>query len=134
MGPFLIRCSAVGERSLSGGGRTDEGGGEGADIGNTNQFDGEGAGVMYGAAETALALPTRLASESRTDPTRVNDDTAKVMKKPERADVLRRARIRREQLAKELARTKMELWETTIEQGVLTNILKDEAFSSVVVS
>lgn len=50
-------------------------------------------------------------------------------KKLNKADILERARIRREQLAKELARTKVELWETMIEQGVLTNISKDGALS-----
>ena len=53
-------------------------------------------------------------------------------KKLDRADILRRARSRREQLAKELARTKIELWETTIEQGVLTHISKDKELSSAV--
>ncbi|KAL5525805.1 hypothetical protein ACEPAG_7142 [Sanghuangporus baumii] len=47
-------------------------------------------------------------------------------KKPNREEVLRRARVRREQLAAEIARAKVELWETTIEQGVLTHLSKDK--------
>ena len=46
--------------------------------------------------------------------------------KLDRQDILRRARKRREQLAAEIARAKIELWETTIEQGVLTHLSKDK--------
>ncbi|KAL5485989.1 hypothetical protein ACEPAI_7033 [Sanghuangporus weigelae] len=47
-------------------------------------------------------------------------------KRPHRDEVLGRARVRREQLAAEIARAKVELWETTIEQGVLTHLSKDK--------
>ncbi|KAL5504119.1 hypothetical protein ACEPAH_8192 [Sanghuangporus vaninii] len=47
-------------------------------------------------------------------------------KRPNRDEVLQRARVRREQLAAEIARAKVELWETTIEQGVLTHLSKDK--------
>jgi hypothetical protein len=40
-------------------------------------------------------------------------------------DILRRARERRRQLAAEIERAKVELWETTIEQGVLVQMAKD---------
>lgn len=48
-------------------------------------------------------------------------------KKLDREDVVRRAKVRREQLAAEIARAKIELWETTIEQGILTHMSKDKA-------
>lgn len=51
---------------------------------------------------------------------------APIKKTLDRDEVLRKAKARREQLAAELARTKIELWETTIEQGVLLNLLKDD--------
>ncbi|KAI5122307.1 hypothetical protein M0805_002383 [Coniferiporia weirii] len=51
-------------------------------------------------------------------------------KKLDREDVLRRARVRREQLAAEIASAKIELWETTIEQGVLINLSKDKSLLS----
>ncbi|KAL5526590.1 hypothetical protein ACEPAF_8314 [Sanghuangporus sanghuang] len=47
-------------------------------------------------------------------------------KRQNRDEVLQRARVRREQLAAEIARAKVELWETTIEQGVLTHLSKDK--------
>lgn len=51
---------------------------------------------------------------------------APIKKTLDRDEVLQKAKARREQLAAELARTKIELWETTIEQGVLLNLLKDD--------
>ena len=44
----------------------------------------------------------------------------------DREEVLKKAKARREQLVAELARTRVELWETSIEQGVLLNLLKDD--------
>ncbi|KAI0058173.1 hypothetical protein BV25DRAFT_1902289 [Artomyces pyxidatus] len=46
-------------------------------------------------------------------------------KAPNKQDILRRAKERRLQLAAELERAKVELWETTIEQGVLAHLVKD---------
>jgi hypothetical protein len=43
-----------------------------------------------------------------------------------REDILLRAREQRRQLSAEIARAKVELWEATIEQGVLAQILKDK--------
>jgi hypothetical protein len=45
----------------------------------------------------------------------------------DRQTILRRARERREQLVAEIARAKIELWETTIEQGVLVHLSKDNS-------
>jgi hypothetical protein len=41
-----------------------------------------------------------------------------------RADVLKRAKERREELKLEIARTRIALWETTIEGGVLAGLVK----------
>jgi hypothetical protein len=43
-----------------------------------------------------------------------------------REDILQRARERRSQLVAEIERAKIELWETTIEQGVLSHIAKEK--------
>ena len=43
-----------------------------------------------------------------------------------REDILQRARERRSQLVAEIERAKIELWETTIEQGVLAHIAKEK--------
>jgi len=40
-------------------------------------------------------------------------------------EIIRRAKDRRQQLMVELERAKVELWETTIEQGVLNHLMKD---------
>ena len=40
-------------------------------------------------------------------------------------EIIRRAKDRRQQLMSELERAKVELWETTIEQGVLNHLMKD---------
>ena len=40
-------------------------------------------------------------------------------------EVIRRAKDRRQQLMVELERAKVELWETTIEQGVLNHLMID---------
>jgi hypothetical protein len=44
-----------------------------------------------------------------------------------REEILGRARERRRQLMAEIERAKVELWETTIEQGVLSQLIKDRA-------
>jgi len=44
-----------------------------------------------------------------------------------RDEILERARERRRQLMTEIERAKVELWETTIEQGVLSQLIKDRA-------
>ena len=43
----------------------------------------------------------------------------------DKQEIIRRARDRRQQLMLELERAKVELWETTIEQGVLNHLMKD---------
>jgi hypothetical protein len=40
-------------------------------------------------------------------------------------EIIQRAKYRRRQLMTELERAKVELWETTIEQGVLNHLMKD---------
>jgi len=40
-------------------------------------------------------------------------------------EVIQRAKDRRQQLVTELEKTKVELWEATIEQGVLNHLTKD---------
>jgi hypothetical protein len=42
-------------------------------------------------------------------------------------DLIRRAKDRRQQLMAELERAKVELWEATIEQGVLNHLMKDSS-------
>ena len=42
-------------------------------------------------------------------------------------EIIRRAKDRRQQLKVELERAKVELWETTIEQGVLNQLMKDHS-------
>ncbi|KAI9512108.1 hypothetical protein F5148DRAFT_129777 [Russula earlei] len=42
-------------------------------------------------------------------------------------DVIRRAKDRRQQLLAELERAKVELWEATLEQGVLNHLMKDHS-------
>lgn len=53
-------------------------------------------------------------------------DRSRTRKTVDKEAVLATAKHRREALAVELARAKIELWETTIEQGVLLNLLKDK--------
>jgi len=51
--------------------------------------------------------------------------TRKPSEKPsKKEDILRRANERREELKAELDRVKIQLWETTIEQGVLAQLVK----------
>lgn len=45
--------------------------------------------------------------------------------KMNRQDILRKVKKRRDEMKEEVSKTKVKLWETTIEQGVLMNILKD---------
>jgi len=40
-------------------------------------------------------------------------------------ELIQRAKDRRQQLVTELEKTKVELWEATIEQGVLNHLTKD---------
>lgn len=44
----------------------------------------------------------------------------------DKAEILRKARERRRELVGEIDRAKVELWETTIEQGVLTHMMKEQ--------
>ncbi|KZT20156.1 hypothetical protein NEOLEDRAFT_1141125 [Neolentinus lepideus HHB14362 ss-1] len=47
------------------------------------------------------------------------------VKKISKEDILRRTKERRTQLMAEIERAKIQLWETTLEQGVLTHLIKD---------
>ncbi|KAN0120668.1 hypothetical protein V8E52_003937 [Russula decolorans] len=69
------------------------------------------------SATTPTAQTVPLSDQRRQAPPRV-----KALNKQE---VIRRARDRRRQLMIELERAKVELWETTIEQGVLNHLMKD---------
>lgn len=68
--------------------------------------------VLATAAQLMTLLDSRRAAQKTT--TKLN-----------KQDVLRRARERRKLLAAELERAKVELWETTIEQGVLAHLVKE---------
>ena len=57
-------------------------------------------------------------------PTRVSSTTR--IPNANKQDILKRAKERRMQLLGEIDRAKVELWETTIEQGVLANIIKEK--------
>lgn len=57
-------------------------------------------------------------------PARVNSATR--IPNASKQDILRRAKERRMQLLGEIDKAKVELWETTIEQGVLANIIKEK--------
>jgi hypothetical protein len=69
------------------------------------------------SATTPTARTTSLSDQRRQAPPRV-----KALNKEE---VIQRAKDRRQQLMVELERAKVELWETTIEQGVLNHLMKD---------
>ena len=43
-------------------------------------------------------------------------------------EIIQRAKYRRRQLMTELEKAKVELWEATIEQGVLNNLMKDQSY------
>lgn len=57
-----------------------------------------------------------------------NAPTQKKGSKVDRKEVVRKAKERREEIAAELSRAKMELWGTTIEQAVLIQLAKDKSF------
>ena len=57
-------------------------------------------------------------------PARINSTTR--IPNANKQDILKRAKERRMQLLGEIDRAKVELWETTIEQGVLANIIKEK--------
>jgi hypothetical protein len=46
-------------------------------------------------------------------------------KAPNKRELIQRAEERRQQLLAELEKAKIELWEATIEQGVLSHLMKD---------
>ncbi|KAJ7228260.1 hypothetical protein GGX14DRAFT_611983 [Mycena pura] len=50
--------------------------------------------------------------------------TVRIVGRPEKADVLKRAKARREELVREIERTRIALWETSIEGGVLAGLVK----------
>lgn len=51
--------------------------------------------------------------------------------KSKKEDIIKRAKERRKALQKELERAKVELWEVTIEQGVLAHLVKEEGKAKV---
>jgi hypothetical protein len=51
------------------------------------------------------------------------------LKAVHKEDVLQRARERRRQIVGEIERAKVELWETSIEGGVLGHLMKDPLLS-----
>ncbi|TFK47791.1 hypothetical protein OE88DRAFT_742938 [Heliocybe sulcata] len=58
-------------------------------------------------------------------PTPTNRPAGSSTRNPNKEDILRRSKERRRQLLAEIERAKIQLWETTLEQGVLTNLIKD---------
>ncbi|TFY82111.1 hypothetical protein EWM64_g1902 [Hericium alpestre] len=75
------------------------------------------------ASSAAFASTSRLLSV--LDSKRVAQGSA--ARGTNKQDIIRRAKERRAQLQAELERAKVELWETTIEQGALAHIAKDTA-------
>ncbi|KAI0040259.1 hypothetical protein FA95DRAFT_902233 [Auriscalpium vulgare] len=77
-----------------------------------------------------VAPPPALATASQLmallDSRRVAQKAAPKLNKQ---DVIQRAKERRRQLMVELERAKIELWETTLEQGVLAHLVKDSELS-----
>jgi hypothetical protein len=69
------------------------------------------------SATTSTAQAGPPSDQRRQAPLRV--------KASNKQEVIRRAKDRRQQLMVELERAKVELWETTIEQGVLNHLMKD---------
>ena len=69
------------------------------------------------SATTPIAQTIPLSDQRRQVPPKV--------KASNKQEVIRRAKDRRQQLMVELERAKVELWETTIEQGVLNHLMKD---------
>jgi len=67
--------------------------------------------------EPTTPLPPHLPPQLRA--TQSNTNTL------DHSSLLKAAKRRREQLAAEIARAKVELWETTMEQAVLVNLTKD---------
>ncbi|THH00278.1 hypothetical protein EW145_g7108, partial [Phellinidium pouzarii] len=78
-------------------------------------------------APSHASVPQRQVRNVRSVGVRTHESSNRqANRKLEREDVRLRAHVRREQLATEVARAKIELWETTIEQGVLINLSKDK--------
>lgn len=74
-----------------------------------------GPATMGYVPTVTIAHTLRNATTVRTSKSLIRD----------KEDILRRAREQRRQLAAEIERAKVELWETTIEQGVLTHLIKE---------
>jgi hypothetical protein len=70
------------------------------------------------SASTPPAQTVSLSDQRRQAPPKV-----KALNKQE---IIRRAKDRQQQLMLELERAKVELWETTVEQGVLNHLMKDD--------
>ncbi|THH20736.1 hypothetical protein EW146_g669 [Bondarzewia mesenterica] len=79
------------------------------------------------SAVPALTSTARLLSV--LDPRLLSQHPLANGKSQNKQETIRRARERRQQLVAELERAKVELWETTIEQGVLAHLLKDSSLS-----
>jgi hypothetical protein len=79
------------------------------------------AAPRYESAASATTPPAQTVSLS--DQRRQAPPKVKALNKQE---ITRRAKDRRQQLMLELERAKVELWETTIEQGVLNHLMKDD--------
>jgi len=75
------------------------------------------------SAASGTAAPLRSSSlmDQQRRPSRASAGS-KVMNKQE---IIQRAKERRQQLVAELEKAKVELWEATIEQGVLSHLMKD---------
>lgn len=70
-----------------------------------------------------LAQPSRAVSGPQQSSRK--EVTLRPMPTADKRDILARAKERRRQLVGEIDRAKVELWETTIEQGVLAQLVKE---------
>ena len=84
------------------------------------------------SSRASSAAPRQESAASATTPTAqtvsLSDQRPQAppkVKALNKQEIIRRAKDRRQQLALELERAKVELWETTVEQGVLNHLMKD---------
>ena len=80
------------------------------------------AAPVQGPAVSAPAPTSPILSLSEPQRQNQGPSSGKALNKQE---IIQRAKYRRRQLMTELERAKVELWETTIEQGVLNHLMKD---------
>ncbi|KAI6107902.1 hypothetical protein F5141DRAFT_1119265 [Pisolithus sp. B1] len=96
------------------------------------------AGQPYGDQDTATAEtlhalqhPPRGAMEKEKRKKKSTTTVSTAVATPSRNDVIERARQRQRQLTAELECAKVELWETSIEGGVLVHLIRDQLKQAV---